>query len=137
MRAISRNLGKIAAPFVLALLCLGCGESPPPFQTVPMESPDRFAGQWFDREGHLTAEVSGGDKSRFSVRLDPRFKLLDARAQGSRLLFRIQTKANTATVLGVLSFVGEDRGVINDLLPARVAYKKTHDAVFDGLARIL
>jgi hypothetical protein len=173
-------LGKIAAPFVLALLCLGCGESSPPFQTVSLESPGRFAGQWFDREGHLIAEVSGGERGRFSLRLGDRFKLVDARAQDCRLLFRFLSEWRTTTIVGALSVSGEDRGLINDLLPAemkeachlcgnpcqgltsgmalvrnpppawlarksakraaliaKVAYKKTYDAVLDGLARIL
>ncbi len=180
MRAIQRNLGKTVAPFALALLFLGCGESSPPFQTVPIKSPERFAGQWFDREGNLMAEVSGGERSHFSLRLDPTFKLLDARIQDCRLLFRFQTEWHTATVFGALAFVGENRGVINDLLPSEMSeachicgnacqglmsgvdlvrdppsawlarqsakraeliakrvYKKTYDAVFDGLARIL
>jgi hypothetical protein len=180
MRASQRNLGKTAASFALALLCLGCGEPSPPFQTVPMESPGRFAGQWFDREGNLMAEVSGGQRSHLRLRLDPRLKLLDARAQDCRLQYRFLSEWRTATVVGALSFVGEDRAVIDDLLPAevnetycicgkpcqgltsgmavvrdppptwlakqsakraalfaKVVYKKTYDAVFDGLSRIL
>jgi hypothetical protein len=180
MRAIQWSLGKAATSFALALLCLGCGESSPTFQTVPMASPGRFAGQWFDREGHLIAEVSEGGRGRFSLRLDERFKLVDARTQDRRLLFRFLSEWRATTIVSVLSFVGENRGVINDLLPSemkeachicrnpcqgllsgmalvrnpsrawlarqsakrtelfvKVLYKKTYDAVFDGLARIL
>ncbi|HEY0555346.1 MAG TPA: hypothetical protein VGG20_13870 [Thermoanaerobaculia bacterium] len=126
------------------------------------------------------AEVSGGQRSHLRLRLDPRLKLLDARAQDCRLQYRFLSEWRTATVVGALSFVGEDRAVIDDLLPAEVnetycicgkpceglttglvlvrnppsvwlarqsakraelmakrMYRKTSDAVFDGLARIL
>ncbi len=121
MRATTRrSLARTALLLALALPSLGCGEPSPPFQSVTLTGFGLFAGRWLDDQGNLIIEVSSRGEPRFGIRLSTDFKLLDARAEAGRLVFRVKSEWYAKPVLGTLSFTGVDRAVITETLPSEM-----------------
>jgi hypothetical protein len=98
-------------------LASGCGKDIPRIRTVSLTGDTaglrNLEGQWFDRDGLLILEISGGRNPSLSVLLPPWLHLTGAHAEGDNVTFRTKSDLSGEHGSSTLDRVGEEEIVIH------------------------
>jgi hypothetical protein len=110
---------QIAALLVPLLLSLGYGKDLPRIRTVSLTGATaelgNLEGRWFDADGNLIVEISGGRNPRLAMRLSSWLDVTDAHVTEGKVSFRIQTDRSAEPGPSCLDRVGRNEIEITPL----------------------